>query len=481
MQRNNKVTNHSVYEKIKFIDPLTKPKYRQFDGIAFAALFADVFSSVLRYNVTAGTYTVFDGICWRQENGDIIAEDYAKMFARQLQRYAFEHEDAPKDFVRSAQEYGSYNKRKTLLNDAKSYMPISQTDFDTQPYLLNCRNGVLDLETFKLLPHDPDLLLSKCTNFDYDSSKHSTLFENFIDDITQADKDKATYIQTWLGYSMVGENTQEKFNICYGQTTRNGKSTLLGTIEYLLGDYGTSINPESLAHKKDSDGSRPSPDIARLHGIRFLQCSEPPRNMLLNVALVKKLTGGDRTTARYLHKDEFTFYPVFKMFMNTNYLPIVADNTLFSSGRVNVIEFNRHFEPYEQDTRLKQKLISADNLSGIANWMIEGLKMYRQQREIILIPESVQRATEEYKEKSDKIKSFLADRMIPAPQECTSVKVAYEEYSEWCKENGFGTENKRNFMDDLRSKGLLSASGTIRGQTVRNVIKGYRIDLLNRC
>ena len=470
------MTVNTVYEKICVLSPLSKPEYRQFDGIAFARLFSEVFSSVLRYNITAKSYVAYDGVCWNQENGDIIAEDYVKLFSRALQRYAYEHEESPKDFVKTAQGFGECNKRRTLLLDARSYHPISQTDFDQQPNLLNCLNGVLDLDTFHLMPHEPDLLMSKCASFEYQESAHSDLFHRFVADITDGDGEKARYLQTNLGYALTGENGQEQFIICYGRTTRNGKSTLLGTVEYLLGDYATTISPESLARKSYADGSKPSPDIARLYGIRFLQCAEPPRNMILDVALVKQLTGGDPTTARFLHQDAFTFYPCFKMFMNTNYLPVVTDDTLFSSGRVNVVEFNRHFEPHEQDIRLKQKLKSADNLSGIANWLIDGLRMYRQQEDRIFIPQSVRLATEAYRDKSDKIKSFFADRMIEAPQEGVSAKALYEEYSDWCKENGYGTENKGNFFEDLRMKGLLSPTGTVNGRTMKNVVKGFLID-----
>ena len=101
---------------------------------------------------------------------------------------------------------------------------------------------------------------------------------------------------------MLGENTAEEFYIFYGSTTRNGKTTLLGTVQYLLGDYACSIKPESLAQAKDANGRTASGDIARLYGIRFLHCTEPPKRMKLNVELIKCLTGGDVITARHLYE-----------------------------------------------------------------------------------------------------------------------------------------------------------------------------------
>lgn len=470
------VSLDNVYRKISAIDPLSKPDYRQYDGIAFARLFSDVFGAILRFNATAKSYMVYDGTRWTQDIENMMAEGYAKLFARALARYAYEHEDAPKDFVHAVQCYGDCNKRKTLVNDSRSYNFIMQTDLDNHPNLLNCKNGILDLDTLELKPHDPELLLSKRANFFFDPSAESKLFLRFMDEIMMGDKEKIRYIQTLLGYAMTGTATMEQFYLFYGSSTRNGKSTLLGIIQHLMGDYACSINPESLAQAKEYNGRSANGDIARLQGIRFLQCSEPPKRMKLNVELVKKLTGGDIITARHLYERDFDFLPVFTLFMNSNYLPVVLDNTLFTSGRVKVIEFNRHFEPHEQDTKLKQKLRSAENLSGIANWMIQGLRMYHDHGDRFIVPESVERATSDYKDKSDKLKAFFADRMTKNPQCTVTAKAVYEEYSKWCKDNGYGVENKSNFMDDLRNKNLLSPTGTIAGLTVRNVIKGYSID-----
>lgn len=473
MQKNDKVTQENVYKKIRSLSPLERAEYRQFDGIAFARLFSDVFGVFLRYNVTAKCYYAYDGTKWVQDTENMIADSYSKMFARSLARYAYEHEDAPKDFVRTVQGYGDYNKRRILTVDARSYNPISHADLDRFPYLMNCQNGILDLNQMKLLPHDSELLLSKQAAFSYDEYAQSSLFIQFMDEIMQGDSEKTRYIQTLLGSSMLGENTAEEFYLFYGSTTRNGKTTLLGTVQYLLGDYACSIRPESLAQTKETNGRTASGDIARLDGIRFLHCTEPPKRMKLNVELLKGLTGGDVQTARHLYERDFDFIPVFHLFMNTNYLPVVLDNSLFTSGRVKIVTFDRHFEPHEQDTRLKLKLRSAENLSGIANWLLEGLRMYHEQKDRYIVPKSVLQATADYMEKSDKLKTFLSDCMTEDPKGIVTAKAVYDEYAQWCRENGYGIENKRNFLDDLRSKNLLSEYGTVGGKTFRNVITGY--------
>lgn len=205
--------------------------------------------------------------------------------------------------------------------------------------------------------------------------------------------------------------------------------------------------------------------------------SEPPKRMKLDVALLKQLTGRDVITARHLYEREFQFVPVFKLFMNTNFLPLVTDDTVFSSGRAKVIPFTRHFSPEEQDTHLKERLKTPENVSGIFNWCLSGLRKYREEGETLVIPPTVQTATDDYREKSDKIKCFMKECFIPSSSGSMTAKQAYDVFAVWCRENGYGVENKSNFLDELRNKGLLHTTGTVNGITSHNVITGYMLDV----
>lgn len=100
--------------------------------------------------------------------------------------------------------------------------------------------------------------------------------------------------------------------------------------------------------KINSSGSAPSEDVARLVGARFVNISEPDKKLVLSAALLKSLTGNDTINARFLHENSFDFRPQFKIFINTNHLPMVTDLTLITSGRVKIIPFERHFEEWEQ-------------------------------------------------------------------------------------------------------------------------------------
>ena len=362
-----------------------------------------------------------------------------------------------------------------MLQDSRDVYYFSNEDLDTNDYLLNVQNGTIDLseDTPKFLQHTPDMLLSKICNVNYNPAASCKEWEKFLGQIMQGNQEKIKYLQKIAGLSLTGNTQEETCFILYGSTTRNGKSTFCETLIYLLGDYALTMKPESLAIKQNTDSRQASGDIARLAGCRFCNASEPPKRMLIDTALLKSLLGRDSITARHLHQREFSFIPKFKLVINTNYLPAITDDTVFTSGRINVISFDRHFEPEEQDKHLKDKLRQDSELSGILNWCIDGLRMYR--KEGLYTPAAVQQATETYRTDSDKIGNFIKECLTETGKN-SSIKSVYEVYSTWCSDNGYGTESKGNFISELKGKGLYATSGTVDGKTVKNIVKGYTVE-----
>jgi len=238
------------------------------------------------------------------------------------------------------------------------------------------------------------------------------------------------------------------------------------------GGYALNMQPQTLQQKHNTDSRQASGDIARLNNCRFLNASEPPKRMIFDVALLKTLLGRDSITARHLHEREFEFIPHFKLFINTNFLPLITDDTLFSSGRINVITFEKHFQPHEQDKHLKDKLRHKDSISGIFNWCIEGLKKFRQ--EGATPPTAITNSTAEYRSNSDKLGNFISECLEHTGNNSKAGAI-YSAYKEWCELNGFGVENKGNFFDELRGKNILAKAGTVNGATVKNIVIGYEI------
>ena len=274
-------------------------------------------------------------------------------------------------------------------------------------------------------------------------------------------------IKVKLGYCLTADTKEEKIIIFYGSTTRNGKSTLLETFLNILGDYGVSINPETLAVKRFSDSRSANGDIARLDGVRFVNAPEPPENMVLNVSDIKTLTGGDTITARNPYERHFQFKPQFKLVINTNHLPKVNDNTLFMSNRVYVVTFDKHFEEIEQDKTLKHKLSQPEEMSGILNLLIDGLRDYRKNG--LNPPPEVINATLEYEGECDMVKNFIDECMEDADG-FTLRKRAYITYEAWCSSNNTPVMPYQTFNRKLENIVNIGRRGDF-----KNVIMGKQI------
>ncbi|MBD5495432.1 MAG: DNA primase [Lachnospiraceae bacterium] len=440
----------------------------------FGRLFADVFKDKHRYNPSRKDFMRYNGKHWIDDIEGLSARASAKALSDALVRYAI-NVDTEGKYLKAVSTLCNIRNRNNMLQDSKDVYFFSNEQLDVNDYLLNVQNGTLDLtdDKPKFVEHSPDMLLSKICNAEYDPAADCREWKKFLMEIMQDDKEKILYLQKIAGLSLTGNTEQETCFILYGSTTRNGKSTFCETLIHLLGDYALTMKPESLAVKQNLDSRQASGDIARLAGCRFCNASEPPKRMLFDTALLKYLLGRDSITARHLHQREFSFIPKFKLVINTNYLPTIIDDTVFSSGRINVISFDRHFEPQEQDKDLKNRLRDKSEMSGILNWCIEGLKLYR--KEGLKPPVAVQTATNIYRTDSDKIGNFINECLTKTDKN-SKAKDIYEVYSKWCEENGFGVENKSNFFAELKTKGLFANSGTVEGKTVKNIVKGYTVE-----
>ena len=469
----NENDNKYVNEVLKKLNELNAVERFPMNDRGSADLFATIFKNVSRYNPTKKDWMYYDKTRWTADTEGMRAKRNAKMLADVLVRYsvtAFFSDDKRQSYIKYAAGMMNYRNRNVMITDAKDLNFFENTELDKDDFLINCRNCVLDLseDQPKVLEHNADLLLSKICNASYNPAATCTLWEKTVNEIMQGDTAKIKYLQKMSGRFLTGDTSEEEFYIFFGATTRNGKSTITEILLYLLGDYATTISPESLAIKANKDSRTASPDIAKLAGTRLVVASEPPRRMLFDSSLVKTLTGRDTVSARFLHENEFQFKPKFKLILNSNYLPVISDKTVFSSNRVKVVPFERHFTEKEQNKHLKEQL--QQEIDGILNWCIQGLSLYR--KEGLEPPTAVQIATHEYSEDSDKIGKFISE-CLEKSDENLAAKDVYEKYSQWCNDCGLGVDGRTSFYEELKTKNLLSKTGTVTGKTVKNVIKGY--------
>lgn len=247
------------------------------------------------------------------------------------------------------------------------------------------------------------------------------------------------------------------FFVALGETTRNGKGTLFDTIECIFNDYGTNIAFDTIARSGAKDGGRPTPDVARLQGVRFVSCNEPDKGSCFNEALIKQLTGSDNITARPLYGSPVVFKPVFKLFITANSMPTVADNSIFESNRLKIIPFRHHFSEEEQDKHLKDKLQTENAKSAILNWLLDGYTAYKLIG--LGVTSEMKELTAKYQYDNDYIQQYIDDRLILEPDgdchtEKTTVKNIRADYENWCSVIGTKALGLKLFKEEIQKRGV---------------------------
>ncbi|MDL2219865.1 phage/plasmid primase, P4 family [Ruminococcaceae bacterium OttesenSCG-928-O06] len=480
-KHNKKTTSTQSIDPIKELaqlHPESNKRYPKTD-LGDGNLFADYYKGVARFVSDRKKWFIYDGQRWKPDVQNLQAMELCKQLSNHLLQYAktIKDEDTRNSYVKHVGYWQRRNYRETILKDAASVHPILYNQFDKNPMLFNCKNGTLNLATGTFHAHRPDDLLSKISGVTYDPKAKAGRWIRFVGEVMQGDQELVDYFQKALGYALTGDTRHECFFMLFGPTSRNGKGTAMETYAKMMGEYASAARPESISQKNKTSSGAANEDIARLAGARFVNISEPDKNMVLSAAMVKSLTGNDTITARHLYEGSFEFKPQFKLFINTNYLPAVTDMTLFSSGRVKVIPFEKHFTEAEQDKGLKSELAKDANLSGLLNWCMEGLKAIEQGN--FDVPQAILDANEEYAYNSDRTTRFIEDEMISDSMAMTLINDAYERYKEWCDANGHtGVENFNTFRGQMATHAVIQKKrpqGSERNSSGRSHIIGYAL------
>ena len=441
----------------------------------------DVVHDMVVYVSERESWYYYNGSRWCLDLGNAKIMEYAKSVSDALTHYfhTIKEEVAEGHFEAYAKFIASWGKRGcrgSYIADAQSIAPISITQFDSNKDLLNCANVTINVRTREVHEHTPDDYITKISSVIYNPNARFPRFDMFISEVMCGSVENAKCLQKATGYMVSGDTRLEKLFVFFGEKTRNGKGTFVEALLKVMGDYAISVRPETIATNKMSNSQGPSEDIARLAGIRFASVSEPKRGLLLNESLIKSMTGNDTLNARFLHENSFDFKPQFKMYINTNYLPIITDMTMFKSGRIVVIPFSRHFSEEEQDKGLKDKFATEEAQSAILNWLLDGFELLN--KEGLTLPSEVTTATAEYERESDKIKLFKDECLKENPNGEIRTSTLYAEYTAWCRDNGYFIENSRNFNAAIRSFAEIVRKRPRQGGEKTTLLIGY--DLIER-
>jgi putative DNA primase/helicase len=393
----------------------------------------------LRYTAKWGQWSIFDGSRWKpDEKREVFS--YARNICREAACEV------------NLKAIASAKTRAAVISMAQDdpRTAASVDQWDTDPWLLNTPAGTVDLRTGVMRKHQPSDYMTKITAVSPDPDCPTPLFDSFLKRATQSDEEYMSYLQRVLGYGLTGLTREEVMFFAYG-TGGNGKGVLLGTVSNIMGDYHTVAVIETFM---DSKTERHPTDLAKLRGARLVTATETEEGRTWAESQIKRLTGGDIITARFMRQDFFDYAPQFKLMIQGNNKPALKSVDEAIRRRFNLLPFSVTIPVEERDEHLKEKLKT--EWPGILAWMVKGCVAWQERG--LMPPEVVTRATAEYLEEQDNIGRWIEECCERDPNAFTKKSELFAAWEDWATANRLYRMNGTRFSQRLEFLGFAKAN-----------------------
>jgi len=367
-------------------------------------------------------------------------------------------------FVMNAKNRRSIDAAIAMAESEPTVMVRSDA-FDADADLLNVGNGILDLRTRELRPHDPEALLTKLAGVTYDPAATCPRWLAFLEAVTCGDRDLAEFLKRSFGLALSADQSEQRLWIHHGEGS-NGKGTALAVLHRVFGTYAGPAPVEILLARRN-DGDREI-GVAKLAGKRLAFAQEADDGVRLSEATVKALTGSDPLTGRFLYQNNFEVLPTWHLHLAVNDRPTIRGTDHGIWRRVTLVPWNHTFGEAEKRPRA---VVEAELLAegpGILNWLLDGYREWR--ADGLRPPEAVTGATSQYRSESDSVRAWIADACIVEAEAEAPASDLFVAYREWCRRAGDRGVSQTKFGRTLDAIGHgkdRPKSGTNRDRTVR--------------
>ena len=361
-----------------------------------------------------------------------------------------------------------------LANHPNTKPPIWLEDYSAAKpnasKLVSLRNGIFHLEDSIMLPHSLGFFTQNSLPFEYNPAATSPIWDHFLQSVWPDDSESIECLQEMFGYILSGDTRQQKFFNIIGPR-RSGKGTINKVLVALLGQHNT-VAPE-LGELCDTFGLQPW--LGKLLA-SFTDARAPERNRSAVVSQLLRIVGGDTITVNRKNKESWNGYLPTRLVIYSNEVLQLTENSNALTGRMIVLKMTKSFFNKE-DTDLSHKL--EQELSGIFNWAMEGLKRRLARGGHFLQPQSGKEYLNLMAELGNPIGTFVEDALEFDPKAFVKKEDVFSAFKHWALKKSMtpGTEQafKRRFLAATQEQCVKADQMQVQGERM-NVYQGIRFN-----
>jgi len=387
---------------------------------------------------------------WIKEHHFKTAKDTGKIYHYEHGVYLDDGEVLLEALIE--EEFSEYTSNKLIadvIGKVKRRTYIDRDAFNAG-HFLNVKNGLLDLDTLELKPHTPDYLSTAQINVTYDENAKAPRIQKFLREVARPED--VALIEELIGWLLWPDYNIHAAVMLLGPG-RNGKGTLLRLITAFLG-------PKSIANVTLQDLVADRFAKADLYGRLANIGGDLPARDLSDTAAFRNLTGGDDNRAQEKYRAAFNFRNKAKMLFSANQLPRSPDDTYAYYSRWILLEFLHTFDPRSGtgDPDLDSKLQTPEELSGLLNIALAGLKRLRENGWRFSYDKTVEDVEILYKRNSNPVVAFLMDECEEAPDSYVGKSVLQSRFRRYCEKHGIRPITVTRFGNLLKDQSVIPIS-----------------------
>jgi putative DNA primase/helicase len=416
-----------------------------------ANIAARVLEGHILFDVDRNKWLFWNGQIWTTEHSAQILFGLVMTLIQELVLPNLQ--GAPSPHIRSGLLAHSYTNSVLKAMRMTKRLAVSRDYWDTDPFLLNTPDGVVDLRSGHIRPATPADRLTLITGCGV-AKKGAKMprFNKFIQETTQGDAELERFLRMWFGVSLIGNVRDQKIVFIWGPGA-NGKSVLIRLTGLVGGGYHTTCSPSLFLSRKISNTDGPSPGLAKILPVRMVTGMEIPPNGEWNTLIIKMLCSDEPIAARFLFENEFELAPRCSITLGGNEQPTFTGLDDAIRRRFVLVNLTRVVPEKDRVPDLGRELFEMEG-PAILRWMIDGA-VERENRGFVT-PASVAASSDAYFAEEDLVTQFVAEHCETGSEKRAGSTALYVRWKTFCQDRGRQEGSQKGLALRLQALGFTS-------------------------